>query len=348
MTAENLALHQQLSILKRNQKRPKLTERDRLFWVLLPHIWSGWRTTVVIVQSDTVVRWHKRAFKRYWRHKSRSCKRGKPPLYPEVKALVLKTVNTNPLWGSPKIHGELGVEVSEQTVLGLLRRHRPQPPSQAWRMFIKNHMTDMVAANFLVVPTFRFRMLFVFIVLSHARRRVVHSNVTEHPTAEWTAQQVIEAFPWDTAPRFLLRDRDSIYGNWFRQRVKSKGIEVVMTAYRSPWQNAYVERMNGSIRRKYTDHVIVFNENHLRRILREHFDYYHEDRTHLGLDKESPMERPSFESGFADHAARRTASSWRSPSPIPVGRSRMNTVRSIKCEAHEIYTQDMAKQTNTS
>ncbi len=153
-------------------------------------------------------------------------------------------------------------------------------------------MPDMVGVGFLVVPTIRFRLLFVFVILSHARRRVVHFNVTANPTAEWTAQQIIEAFPWGTAPKYLLRDRDSIYGGWFRRRVKSMGIEEVLTAYHSPWQNPYVERLHGSIRRECTDHVIVLGERHLRRILRSYFEYYHEDRTHLGLDKETPLERP--------------------------------------------------------
>jgi transposase InsO family protein len=203
--------------------------------------------------------------------------------------------DSNSTWGAPKIHGELlklGVVISERTVSGLLRRHKRKPPSQTWRTFIKNHMPDMVGVDFLVVPTIRFRLLFVFVVLSHARRRVVHFNVTANPTAEWTAQQIVEAFPWDTAPRYLLRDRDNIYGGWFRQRVKNMGIEEVVTAYHRPWQNAYVERLNGSIRRECTDHVIVFGESHLRRVLRDYFDYYHEDRTHLGLDKETPTERP--------------------------------------------------------
>ncbi|MFP6616204.1 MAG: integrase core domain-containing protein [Candidatus Hydrogenedentota bacterium] len=203
--------------------------------------------------------------------------------------------DSNPAWGAPKIHGELlklGLVTSERTVSGLLRRYRRKPPSQNWKTFIKNHMDVMVAVDFLVVPTIRFRMLYVFVILSHANRQVIHFNVTANPTAEWTAQQVIEAFPWNSAPRFLLRDRDRIYGGYFRQRVKGMGIEQIVTAYHSPWQNAYVERLNGSIRRECTDHVIVFGENHLRRILRSYFEYYNNDRTHWGLDKETPVERP--------------------------------------------------------
>ena len=294
LTAENLALRHQLVVLKRNQKRPALKGRDRMFWVLLSRIWSGWRDAVVIVQPDTVVRWHKKAFKLYWKYKSRGGKRGRPRLDPEVKALVLRMADSNPLWGAPKIHGELlklGLVTSERTVSGLLRRHRRKPPSQNWRTFIKNHMTDTVAVDFLVVPTIRFRMLYVFVILSHANRKVIHFNVTANPTAEWTAHQVIEAFPWDTTPKYLLRDRDSIYGGYFRRRVEGMEIAQVVTAYHSPWQNAYVERLKGSIRRECTDHVIIFSENHLRKILRSYFEYYNNDRTHLGIDKETPVER---------------------------------------------------------
>ena len=301
LAAENLVLRQQLLVLKRSQPRPQIRKRDRLFWVAISRIWSGWREALIIVQPDTVVRWHRKGFKLFWRRKCKGGMRRRPLLDPSVKALVFKMADANPTWGAPKIHGELlmlGIDISERSVSGLLSRRNPKPPSQTWKTFIKNHMTEMVAVDFLVVPTIRFRLLFVFVVLSHARRQVIHFNVTEHPTAEWTAQQIIEAFPWDSAPRFLLRDRDSIYGDWFRRRVKSMGIEEVLTAYRSPWQNAYVERLNGSIRRECTDHVIVFGENHLRRILREYFEYYHEDRTHLGLDKETPMGRPVSNRAF--------------------------------------------------
>jgi putative transposase len=295
LTAENLALRHQLIVLKRNQKRPALKGRDRLFWVVISHVWSGWRDVLLIVQPDTVVRWHKRAFKLYWHWKSQTGQRGRPALDSDVRALILKMADANPLWGAPKIHGELlklGVVVSERSVSGLLHRRKRKPPSQTWRTFLKNHMPDMVGVDFLVVPTIRFQLLFVFVVLSHARRRVVHFNVTANPTAQWTAQQIVEAFPWDAAPRYLLRDRDCIYGDRFRRRIKSMGIEEVLTAYHSPWQNPYVERLHGSIRRECTDHVIVFGERHLRRILQSYFAYYHEDRTHLGLDKEAPKERP--------------------------------------------------------
>ncbi len=295
LAAENLALRQQLIVLKRNQKRPVLKERDRLFWVLLSRIWPGWRDAFLIVKPDTVVRWQKKAFKAYWRRKSEKGKRGRPSLDSEIRTIVLKMADANPLWGAPKIHGELlklSIVVSERTVSGLLRRHRRKPPSQTWRTFIKNHMPDMVGVDFLLVPTIRFRLLYVFVILSHARRQVVHFNVTANPTAEWTAQQIVEAFPLNTAPKYLLRDRDSIYGEWFRKRVQSMGINEVVTAYHSPWQNPYVERLHGSVRRDCLDHIIVVGENHLRRILHSYFAYYHEDRTHLGLGKETPFERP--------------------------------------------------------
>lgn len=290
LTAENLALRQQLLVLKRGQKRPSIKSWDRLLWVAVCRTWSGWRDAFFIVKPDTVVRWHRQDFKAYWRRKSRSGKGARPATDPAVKTIVIRMANANPTWDAPKIHGELlmlGISISERTVSGLVRRHRRKPPSQNWRTFIKNHMQDMVAVDFLVVPTIRFRLLFVFVVLSHARRQVVHFNVT----AKWTAQQIVEAFPWDTAPRFLLRDRDRIYGDAFRKRVDSMGMEEVMTAYRSPWQNAYVERLHGSVRRECLDHIIVLNEKHLSRILRDYFAYYHEDRTRLGLDKDTPTER---------------------------------------------------------
>jgi transposase InsO family protein len=203
--------------------------------------------------------------------------------------------NANPLWGAPRIHCELlklGIEISERTVSNLMPRRKPKPPSQTWRTFLKNHMMNMVSIDFFTVPTAKFRILFVLVILSHSRRRVVHFNVTANPTDNWTAQQIIEAFPWDTALRYLLRDRDSIYGAYFRQRVKNMGIKEVITAARSPWQNPFVERLIGSIRRDCLDHVIVLNESHLKRVLISYFQYYYYDRTHYGLGKDTAVERP--------------------------------------------------------
>ena len=246
LTAENLALRHQLIVLKRSHNRPQLKECDRLFWKVLSNVWPSWRDSLVIVQPATVIRWHRRAFKLYWRQKSGGAKPGRPRLDAEVKSLVLKLSSSNPMWGAPRIHGELlklGIEISERSVSGIIKRNNRKPPSQSWKTFMSNHMTDMAAIDFLVVPSIRFKMLFVFVVLSHDRRKVIHFNVTANPTAQWTAQQIVEAFPWDTAPKYLLRDRDKFFGKLFQSRVNSMGIEEVLTAYRSPWQNAYVERV---------------------------------------------------------------------------------------------------------
>jgi transposase InsO family protein len=199
----------------------------------------------------------------------------------------------NPFWGSPRIHGELlklGFEVSQRTVARLMPR-RPKRPSQTWRTFLQNHLADLVSVDFFVVPTATFRVLYVFVVLLHHRRRVVHFNVTDSPTAAWTAQQIVEAFPDDSAPRYLLRDRDGIYGGEFRQRVKGMGLAEVLTARRSPWQNPFAERVIGTFRRELLDHVIVLNEGHLRRRLRSYLRYYHGSRTHLALEKDAPEPR---------------------------------------------------------
>jgi transposase InsO family protein len=195
--------------------------------------------------------------------------------------------------GAPRIHGELkmlGIGVSESTVAKYMIRHRI-PSSQAWRTFLGNHVSELVSVDFFTVPTATFRVLCVFVILRHERREIVHFNATYHPTAERTAQQIVEAFSFDTAPRYLIRDRDSIYGTRFRNRVRSLGIEEVLSAPRSPWQNPYVERIIGSIRRECLNHVIIFNERNLRQVLKSYARYYHEARTHLSLDKQSPVPR---------------------------------------------------------
>jgi len=199
----------------------------------------------------------------------------------------------NPGWGAPRIHGELGklgIQVSETTVAKYMVRHR-RPPSQTWRTFLNNHVKDLASADFFVVPTATFRLLFVFVILAHDRRWQVHFAVTSHPTAEWTARQLVRAFPWDSAPGFSVRDRDRNYGNVFRETAAGLGIQEVLCPPHSPWQNAYVERLIGSIRRECLDHVIVFDESDLRRILRSYFDYYARSRTHLSLDKDAPIPR---------------------------------------------------------
>ena len=292
LSVENLALRQQLAILSEQKKRPRLRTRDRIFWVWLSRLWTGWRSLLVIVQPDTVVRWHRQGFRLYWRWKSRA-KSGRPKVEVEIRKLICRMCRENQSWGAPRIHSELqllGYDVSETTVAKYMVRHR-KPPSQTWRAFLDNHLTDIVAIDFFTVPTATFRILFAFVILRHHRRMVVHFNVTAHPTAEWTAQQIVEAFPEDHAPRFLIRDRDSIYGAFFQERVKHMGIEQVVIAYRSPWQSPYVERLIGSIRRECLRYFIVLNERHLLRILRAYFDYYHHARAHLSLDHNSPVAR---------------------------------------------------------
>jgi len=200
----------------------------------------------------------------------------------------------NPIWGAPRIHGELlmlGIEVSQATV-GRYMPWRPKVPSPTWRSFLHNHMRNMAAVDTFVVATATFRLLYTLIVLGHDRRRIIHFEVTQNPTQVWLARQMTEAFPWDTAPRYLLRDRDASYGQTFRDRVEAMAIKEVVTAARSPWQNPYVERVIGSIRRECLNHIIIFDERHLRGVLSSYFQYYHQTRTHLSLDKDCPDTRP--------------------------------------------------------
>ena len=244
------------------------------------------------MKPETVVAWHRRGFRLYWSWKS-ARRQGRPSISGEVRELIARMSAANPSWGAPRIHGELGklgIVVSQATVAKYMVRHR-RPPSQTWRTFLSNHCKHLVAADFFVVPTAAFRLLFVFVILAHDRRRPVHFAVTSHPTAEWTAQQLVQAFPWNTAPRLLLRDRGGNYGTAFRETAAGLGIEEVLCAPRSPWQNAYAERLIGSIRRECLDHVIVLHESGLRRVLRSYFDYYARWRTHLSLHKDTPIPR---------------------------------------------------------
>jgi putative transposase len=293
LAAENLALRQQVVVYKHTVKRPKLRARDRIFWVWLSRLWANWRSVLAIVQPETVIKWHRQGFKLYWRWKSRAGKPGRPPIQRELRDLIRRMSRENPLWGAPRILSELlllGYQAAERTVAKYMVRTR-KPPSQTWRTFLANHVPDIAACDFFTVPTVTFRVLYVFIVLCHDRRRVVHFNVTDHPYAEWAAQQIIDAFPYEEAPRFLLRDRDGIYGDYFKNRVKGMGIEEVPIAPHSPWQNPFCERLVGSIRRDCLDHVMVLNEGHLRRILKSYFQYYHEARAHLSLERNSPIPR---------------------------------------------------------
>ena len=291
--AEILALRHQLAVFQKNApRRLRLHRCDRLLWVVLYRFWSGWRPCLQMVQPDTVLRWHRRAFAWHWTRKSRGLP-GRPEVAANIRDLIQRMRQGNPLWGAPSIHGELlklGIAVAQSTVARYLPRSR-KPPSQTWRTFLPNHLAQIAAIDFFTVPTATFRVLFVFVVLVHERRRVVHFAVTEHPTQEWTMQQMREAFPWDEAPQYVLRDRDAIYGRDFVALTRDLRMEEVLTAPRSPWQNPFAERLVGSIRRECLDHVIVWNERSLRRTLHNYFAYYQRSRTHLALDKDAPEPR---------------------------------------------------------
>jgi transposase InsO family protein len=289
LALENLALRQQLAIVQHKTKRPKLTQADRAFWVALCRLWPEWQNALLIVKPETVIGWHRKGFKLYWTWKSRN-RSGRPPIDAEIRTLIRRIANENPTWGAPRIHGELlmlGFEVGEATVSRYMPLRR-KPPSQTWRSFLRNHTQDLVSIDFFVVPTATFRVLYVFLILENERRRILHFNVTEGPSAQWTGQQLVNAFPDDSTPKYVIRDRDKIYGADFVRRVRAMGIEQVLTAPRSPWQNPYCERVIGTLRRDCLDHVIVVGEQHVRRILRKYLEYYHGSRTHLALGKDAP------------------------------------------------------------
>ena len=246
---------------------------------------------MVLVKPATVVQWHRQGFRLFWHWRSKS---GRPAVEREIRKLIREMSSADPLWGAPRIHGELlklGIEISQATVAKYMVR-RPGTPSPTWRSFLRNQAAGIAAIDMFVVASASFRLLYVMIILAHDRRRIIHTAVTEHPTAPWLSRQVTEAFPWDSAPRYLLRDRDASYGSIFCKRVDGMGIIEVVTAPRSPWQNAYVERVIGSIRRECLDHCMIFNERHLRRILSSYVDYYQRTRTYLSLDKDCPDSRP--------------------------------------------------------
>jgi len=293
LAAENLALRQQLVVLHQSAKRPRLRQSDRVFWIWLSRLWKEWRSALIIVRPETVVRWHRQGLRLYWRWKSRTSKVGRPRIDAEVRELIRRMSRENPTWDAPRIQSELyllGHTVSKSTVEKYMVRSR-KPPSQTWRTFLDNHVRDRVSIDFFTIPTATFRVLYCFVVLSHERRRIVHFNVTAYPTAQWTAQQIVEAFPFEETPPYLIRDRDGIYGNAFRERIQGIGINEVVTAPRSPWQNPYAERVIGSIRRECLDHMMVLSEVHLRRILTSYFQYYHESRPHQSLDRNAPDPR---------------------------------------------------------
>ena len=289
LEVENLFLRHQLNIaLRRAPRRLRLRGSDRAVLVWLTRLWPSLIRLTRVVQPDTILRWHRSGFRAYWRWKSRG-QPGRPGVSRELRELIQQMSKDNPLWGAPRIHGELlklGFELAESTVSKYMTKHRG-PPSQTWRTFLRNHANAIAAIDLCVVPTLTFGCLFAFLVVSHGRRRLLWFAVTTHPTAEWLAQQIVEAFPWDTAPRYLVRDNDAAYGQAFTNRIRTMGIRDRPIALRSPWQNPYVERLIGTLRRECLDHVLIFGERHLHQVPRLYSLYYNETRTHLGLAKDT-------------------------------------------------------------
>jgi transposase InsO family protein len=273
-----------------------VTAADRWFWVVLRRFWARWSEVLVFVKPETVIRWHRAGFRHYWNWRSRRGRQGRPRAAAEVRVLVRRLATENPTWGAPRIHGELrmlGFDVSERTVSRLMPRRAPKPEAiQRWMTFLRNHRDAIAAMDFFVVPTLTFRMLYVWFAIEHGRRRILHFHVTEHPEAAWVVQQLRDAFPFDTAPRHLVFDRDATFSAHVISTVKSLAMKPSRTAPRSPWQNGAAERWIGSARRELLDRVVVINDRHLLRLLRNYVAYYHDDRSHLALDKVTPASRP--------------------------------------------------------
>jgi transposase InsO family protein len=293
LEAENLVLRQQINVLRRRiPKRPALTNIDRLLLVWLYRCFPSILGALAIVRPETIIRWHRVGFRAYWRWRSRN-RVGRPKISAELRTLIREMSRANPLWGSPRIHGELlklGFDVAQSTVAKYMAR-RLCPPSQGWKTFLRNHVPNIGAIDMFVVPTVGFKLLYGLVIIRLNRRHLVWINVTSNPTADWIARQITEAFPWDQAPRYLIRDRDASYGHVVTRRLAAMGIRDRLTAPRSPWQNGHVERLIGSIRRECLDHVVVLGEGHLRRILNTYAGYYNELRTHRSLTKDTPLHR---------------------------------------------------------
>ena len=295
LEAEVITLRQQLNVLRRSAaKRPALSRFDRLLFVFLYRLVPSVLDAVTIVRPETVIRWHRAGFRAFWRWKSRARRAGRPQVPIELRQLIRQVSIANPLWGAPRIHGELlklGIDVGQTSVAKYMARRR-RPPSQGWRTFLLNHADGIAAIDLFVVPTLSFRLLYGVLVLRHDRRRILWIGVTAHPSAEWIARQVTEAVAWADAPQYLIRDRDRVYGEVFTRRLRAMGIRDRPTAARSPWQNGHAERLIGSIRRECLDHVVVRGERHLRHVLRAYAQYYNAARTHLSLVKDAPVPRP--------------------------------------------------------
>src|SRR5471030_2875645 len=299
LEAENAALRHQLIILRRKmQGRVRLTNNDRWFFVQLYRWFPSILKVFKIIQPETLVRWHRAGFRCYWRWKSYP-RGGRPQIETDLRALIRQMSMENPLWGAPRIHGELlklGFEVAQSSVAKYMVKRRGLQ-GQGWLTFLRNHAPDIAAMDLFVVPTIGFDLLYAFVVVRLDRRDLVWINVTRNPTAEWVARQITEAFPWDGAPGYMIRDRDRIYGTVVTRRLRAMGIRDKPTAPASPWQNRVVERLIGSIRRECVDHIIVLGEAHLRRILKSYADYYNGVRTHRSLNKDAPVSRQIQQTG---------------------------------------------------
>src|SRR5450631_4531632 len=290
---ENAVLRHQLIVLKRRlHGRVRLTNHDRWFFIQLYRWFPSILKVLTIIRPETLVRWHRAGFLSYWRWKSRP-QGGRPQIHTELRVLIRRMSVENPLWGAPRIYGELlklGFEVAQSSVAKYMVKRRA-PPSQGWRTFLRNHAPDIAAMDLFVVPTVGFHLLYAFVIVRLDRRDLVWINVTVNPTAEWVARQITEAFPWNEVPRYLIRDRV------VRRRLRAMGIRDRPTAPASPWQNGFVERLIGSIRRECVDHIIILGEAHLRRILRSYACYYNGIRTHRSLGKDAPISRPVQRAG---------------------------------------------------
>jgi transposase InsO family protein len=293
LEAEILVLRQQIIVLRRGKAtRLPFRAADRLVLAWVCRLFPKTCDALAIVRPETVVRWHRAGFRSYWRWKSRR-RSGRLAVSAEIRQLIREMSIANPLWGAPRIHGELlklGIDVGQTSVAKYISRRRG-PPSQGWKTFLRNHADGIAAIDLFVVPTVSFRLLYGLLIMGHGRRQILWLGVTAHPTAEWIANQLTEACGWERPPSHLIRDRDACYGNVFIRRLRALGIRDHPISPRSPWQNGYAERLIGSIRRECLDHVVVFGERHLRHVLTCYIDYYNAARTHLSLDKDTPVER---------------------------------------------------------
>jgi transposase InsO family protein len=293
LEAEILLLRHQLNVALRHAPlRVRLHGGDRAFMVWMVRVWPNLLDVVQVVQPETVLRWHRAGFRIYWRWKSRKGV-GRPRIDRGLRDLIRRMSQENPLWGASRIHGELlmlGFEVAQSTVSRYMKRGR-RPPSQSWKTFLRNHANAIAAIDLCIVPTVTFERLFAFLVIGHDRRRLLRIEVTKHPTAEWLARQITEAFPWVTAPRYLIRDNDGAYGHIFIGRLKAMGIRDRPISPGSPWQNGIAERLIGTLRRECLDHIVVFGERHLRCVLFAYAAYYNQTRPHRSLQKDAPLRR---------------------------------------------------------